>query len=172
MSTIRHAPVLMRDHVILRILEVADAPAWLAGEDDEQLKWFQMPAATVDDVVRAIERWRAGWTDDGRVLQWGIWVDDQLAGGVELRIRDDGRANVSYVVFPAFRRCGVATTSVELAVEWGIAHLPIAAVVAVIDVENIASRGVVEGAGFALDGPAEQWEHSETGTMVRYVRMP
>ena len=33
--------------VTLRVLEVADAAAWLAGEDDEQLRWFEMPAATL-----------------------------------------------------------------------------------------------------------------------------
>lgn len=114
MSTARLAPVLVRDHVTLHTLEVSDAAAWLAGEDDEQLKWFQMPPAAIDDVVLAI----------------------------------------------------------ELAVEWGVAHLPITGVVAVIDVENVASRGVVEAAGFDLDGRAEGWEHSERGTMVRHLRMP
>ena len=54
------------------------------------------------------------------VRQWGIWVDHALGGGVELRVREDGRANVSYVVFPAFRRRGHATAAVELAVAWGI----------------------------------------------------
>ena len=172
MSTTRCAPVLTRDGVTLRMLEVHDATAWLAGEDDEQLRWFQMPAAAIDDVVLAIERWRIGWIDNGPLRQWGIWVDRELAGGVELRIRDDGRANLSYVVFPAFRRRGLATAAVELVVEWGLAHLPIRGVVAVIDVENVASRGVVAGAGFAPDGAADPWEHTERGTMVRYMRMP
>ena len=31
--------------VKLRALQLSDAPAWLAGEDEEQLQWFQMPAA-------------------------------------------------------------------------------------------------------------------------------
>lgn len=30
---------------------------------------------------------------------WGIRVDDQLAGGVELRVREDGQADLSYLVF-------------------------------------------------------------------------
>jgi hypothetical protein len=37
--------VLTLDEVTLRMLEVSDAAEWLAGEDDEQLKWLQMPAA-------------------------------------------------------------------------------------------------------------------------------
>ena len=147
-------------------------PAWLAGEDAEQLRWFQMPAATLADVERAIERWSVGWRDDGPVRQWGIWVDHALVGGVELRVREDGRANVSYVVFPAFRRRGHATAAVELAVAWGITHLSVDGFVAIVDERNIASRGVAERAGFTLDGPAEPWEHTESGPMLRYVFSP
>jgi RimJ/RimL family protein N-acetyltransferase len=130
-----------------------------------------MPAATIDDVVRAIERWRAGWRDEGPVRQWGIWVRDgsALAGGVELRVRDDRRANLSYVVFPPHRRRGLATAAATLAARWGLEHLDTDAVVAIIDEHNIASRGVVTGAGFVLDGPAEPWEHTESGVMLRYV---
>ena len=132
--------------VNLRALQLSDAPAWLAGEDAEQLRWFQMPAARLADVERAIERWSAGWRDDGPVRQWGIWVDHALAGGVELRVREDSRANVSYVVFPAFRRRGHATAAVELAVAWGITHLSVDGFVAIVDERNIASRGVAERA--------------------------
>ena len=153
----------------LQVLELSDATAWLAGEDEEQLKWFQMPAASLQDVERAIEGWQAGWRDGGSIRHWGIWVDDALGGGVELRVREDGRANVSYVVFPAFRRHGYATAAVRSAAAWGLEHLPIDAVVAIVDERNIASRRVAENAGFTLDGSAEPWEHTESGVMLRYV---
>jgi RimJ/RimL family protein N-acetyltransferase len=155
--------------VNLRELELSDAPAWLAGEDEEQLRWFQMPAASLRDVERAIDRWRAGWRDDGPVRQWGIWVDESLAGGVEVRVREDGRANVSYVVFPPFRRQGHATAAVVLAVAWAAEHLAVEEFVAVIDERNLASREVAERAGFTLDGAAEPWEHAESGPMLRYM---
>lgn len=171
MTVARDAPTLNRDDVTLRALEVADAEAWLAGEDTEQLRWFEMPAASRADVVRAIERWRADWHDGGSMRQWGIWIDGGavLVGGVELRVRHDGRANLSYVVFPAFRRRGLASTAVALACEWGKAHLPIDAIVAIIDETNVASRGVVEANGFTLAGRAEPWEHNQSGVMLRYL---
>ena len=130
-----------------------------------------MPAATIDDVVRAIERWRAGWQDAGPVRQWGIWVEDGcvLAGGVELRVRDDRRANLSYVVFPPYRRLGVATAAVTVAARWGLEQLDIDAIVAIINEDNVASRGVVTAAGFVLDGRAERWEQTESGVMLRFV---
>ena len=51
--------------VTLRVLDFADAEMWLAGEDEEQLRWFEMPAASIDDVVRSIEGWRASWAQGG-----------------------------------------------------------------------------------------------------------
>ncbi|HMK13264.1 MAG TPA: RNA polymerase sigma factor, partial [Acidimicrobiales bacterium] len=80
------APVLTDGRVTLRVLALADAAAWLAGEDDEQLHRFQLPAANLADVERAIRRWQAGWSEGG-LHQWGVWVGGALAGGVELRVR-------------------------------------------------------------------------------------
>ncbi|HMK11637.1 MAG TPA: GNAT family N-acetyltransferase, partial [Acidimicrobiales bacterium] len=80
------------------------------------------------------------------------------------------RANLSYVVFPSSRRQGIASDAVELAVMWSCTSLPIDAVVAIIDETNEASRGVAERTGFTLDGPADPWEHAESGTMLRYLR--
>jgi RimJ/RimL family protein N-acetyltransferase len=106
------APVLTDDGVVLRVLEPSDAGAWKAGEDSEQIRWFEAPGpAPMANIRAAITRWRAGWEDGGAVRHWGIWVDDQLAGGVELKVRHDGRANVSYLVLPHARGRGVAARS-------------------------------------------------------------
>ena len=84
------APVLVDDGLELRPLVLGDAATWKAGEDEEQIRWFEAPGpAPIENVIAAIRRWRAGWADDGPVRHWGIWSDDQLVGGVELRMRDD-----------------------------------------------------------------------------------
>jgi RimJ/RimL family protein N-acetyltransferase len=167
------APVLLGDGFVLKALVLSDAEAWKAGEDPEQTKWFEAPGpAPMSNVRAAIRSWQAGWTEDGPIRQWGIWSHDQLAGGVELRVREDGRANVSYVVFPFWRRLGLAAAAVRLVAAWAFEILGVSAVVAVIDEENVASRGVADRAGFQLDGLAESWEHSESGVMLRYVLHP
>ena len=164
------APVLSGDGFVLKMLELSDAPAWKAGEDPEQIRWFEAPGpAPMENVVQAITRWRAGWDDDGPLRHWGIWVDGQLAGGVELRLREDGKANISYVVFPFARRQGVASKAARLAADWAFSGLAASAVVAVVDEANTASRRVAERAGFRLEGPAEPWEYGESGVMLRYV---
>jgi predicted acetyltransferase/RimJ/RimL family protein N-acetyltransferase len=172
-------PVIAGPDCVLRVLAVGDAADWYQGEDDEQRRWFDFPqgppaplAMAVAGVERCIESWRAAWREGGPQHHWGIWTDDgrRLAGGVEVRVRADRRANVSYIVFPHARRRGLATLAVRLAAEWAFNHLDIDGLVAVVDEKNVASRGVALAAGFVLEGPAEAWEYSESGFMLRYVR--
>ena len=171
-------PVLTGPDCILRVLKVADATDWYRGEDEEQRRWFEFPpgprppfATAVASVERCIESWRAAWRAGGPQHHWGIWTEDGrlLCGGVEVRVRADRRANVSYLVFPRARRRGLATLAVRLAAEWAFSHLDIDALVAVVDEKNVASKGVALAAGFALEGPAEAWEYSESGVMLRYA---
>jgi RimJ/RimL family protein N-acetyltransferase len=172
-------PVLTAPDCILRVLTVADAADWYRGEDEEQRRWFEFPpgprpplAIAVARMERCIESWRAAWREGGPQHHWGIWTEDGrlLSGGVELRVRVDRRANVSYIVFPHARRRGLATLAVRLAAEWAFSHLDIDGLVAVVDEKNVASMGVALAAGFTLEGPAEAWEYSESGVMLRYAQ--
>jgi RimJ/RimL family protein N-acetyltransferase len=163
------------DLVVLRVLDLADAAAWHAGEDEEQRRWFDFPApAPRANVDAAITGWRAAWADDGAQRHWGIRVrpDLELAGGVELTLVDDARARVSYVVFPAWRRRGLATRAVRLATAWALAELPVRAVIAVVDARNVASLGVIRAAGYAPDGRADPSEHTEPGPKLRFRYPP
>lgn len=163
-------PVLTGERCTLSVVSLEDAATWKAGEDEEQRRWFEFPApAPMGNVVEAIRHWREQWAADGPVRQWGIWSNGQLAGGVELRDRGDRRANLSYVVFPPFRRRGLATEAISLATAWGFGNLPVDATVAIIDERNTASRSTAERSGFILDGPAEAWEYDESGPCLRYV---
>src|SRR5205085_9595886 len=100
----------------------------------EQIRWFEAPGpAPIENIKNAIGRWRAGWQEDGPIRHWGIWVGDQLAGGVELRVREDSRANVSYVVFPPARRKGLASNAIRVATEWAFVELPVSAAVAIVN---------------------------------------
>ena len=163
-------PELRDELVTLRVLTLDDAGAWKAGEDDEQRRWFEMPGpAPMANVIRAIEQWRSGWAEDGDVRHWGVWREEELAGGVEIRARQDARANVSYIVFPSWRRQGVASRAVRLASTWAFANLGVDAVVAVVHPDNLASQGVAMAAGFIDDGWADDWEYGETGPMRRYL---
>ncbi len=166
------APVLVGEQCVLSGLEERDAPAWHAGEDAEQLRWFDLRPAELADVRAAIARWRAGWADDGPLRQWGIRWREQLAGGVELRVHAGRWANISYVVFPTFRRRGLATEATILATEWALANLPVDEVAGLVDADNQASRGVLMAAGFTDLGWAAPADYGESGPLRRYVRRP
>jgi RimJ/RimL family protein N-acetyltransferase len=163
-------PRLSDGVVVLRVLRPDDVAAWKAGEDAEQIRWFEATGpAPLENISVAIGAWRGSWRDDGDVRHWGIEFHDELAGGVELRKRHDGRCSISYVVFPTARRQAVATRAVRLASQWAFDRFAATAVAAIIDENNNASRAVAVSAGFVPDGLAEPWEHSESGVMLRYL---
>lgn len=166
-------PTLEDGVVRLRPLTPSDAATWHAGEDDEVRRWFQFPRpSTRADVDKAIEAWTRSWSEDGPIHNFGIVAIDsgELIGGVEVRDRGEGKAYLSYQVFPAHRRRGLATRAVRLAAEHALVTMGAKQAVIITDEGNVASRGVAEAAGFRHDGAADPWEHIEIGTMVRYVR--
>jgi RimJ/RimL family protein N-acetyltransferase len=158
--------------VRLRPLRASDAEAWLAGEDDETRRWFQFPRpSTRADVDEAIDGWARSWREGGPVRCFGAWAihGDTLVGGVELRHRADA-VYVSYQVFAPYRRRGYATRAVRMAVIHAELALPVERMVIITDASNTASQGVALATGFRLDGPAEPYEHTEIGEMLRFVR--
>jgi RimJ/RimL family protein N-acetyltransferase len=151
--------------IVLRVLTLDDADEWLAGEDDEQIRWFEFPRpAGREDVVNAIERWRASWTSSGPVRHWAVCErgTDAIAGGVEVRDLGDDVVNLSYVVFPAFRRRGFATSASRLALAY--AERELGAKTAVIQVleDNVASHAVARRLGATRRGSTA----SETGGIL------
>ncbi|MCC6237522.1 MAG: GNAT family N-acetyltransferase [Dehalococcoidia bacterium] len=153
-------------------MTLADASEHLAGEDEAQRRWFEAPRpSTLQDVVAFIERCQESWRAGGPVRSFAMRdaASDALAGNVELRDRGDARANLPYTVFPAFRGRGYASRAVRLVSAYAREALPVQALVAVIDELNVASLRVAESTGFRLEGLADDWEHSNSGPMLRYV---
>jgi RimJ/RimL family protein N-acetyltransferase len=114
-------PELLGESIRLRPLVLGEAEEWLAGEDDEQIRWFEAPApSTLSDVTRAIGEWQSSWRDLGPVRHWGIRpLDaDTLFGGVELRELGDAVVNLSYLVFPPYRRAGIAVSASKVALRY------------------------------------------------------
>lgn len=142
--------VLNDEVVLLRPLSLADVDEWMAGEDDEQIRWFEFPGpASRANVVSAVENWMASWSVGGPVRHWGVSerTSGTIVGGVEVRDLGGGEVNLSYVVFPAFRGRGIATRAATLAL--GYAANEMGAETAIVKVleGNRASFGVVRRLG-------------------------
>ena len=143
-------PVLRADGIVLRPLTLDDAPEHLAGQDDMEIAAFEFPRASViDDVVAAITRWQDSWAHRGPVRNFGIWDDASgaLVGNVELRRVNEGVVNLSYMVFPDFRRQGIATGAARVALAYAAAEMAAkTATIKVLD-WNEASLAVARAVG-------------------------
>lgn len=129
----------------LRPLTLADADEWLAGEDDEAVRWFESPRrSTRADVVRAIADWSESWRAGGPVRNWAICdtATAAIVGGVELRQIDAGDVNLSYLVFARWRRRGIATRAAELALDYAAAVMHASRAVIRVLEGNVASLAV------------------------------
>jgi RimJ/RimL family protein N-acetyltransferase len=143
--------VIVEDDVVrLRPLTLDDVDEWMAGEDAEQIRWFEFPGpAPRANVVAAIESWIQSWRSRGPVRQWAVCdaMNGDILGGVELRDLGGGDVNLSYVVFPPARRRGIAVRAAHLALTYAADEMHARAVVIKVLEGNTASIGVARRVG-------------------------
>lgn len=157
---------------------LADADAHLAGEDEEQARRFGWyPArSTPETVRRAIVRWQREWATGSPTRVFAIREPEtgELAGGCEVRVRDNGLAEMSYWVFPPFRGRRYASRAVILACDWAFAELGVERMEIYVEPDNAASRSVALLAGFTEEGllRARGRFGDERRDLVLYSRLP
>ncbi len=78
---------------------------------------------------------------------------------------EEGAVEVGYSVLPPFEGRGYATEMVAGLVTWALAQSEVRRVVAEVDAVNVASRRVLEKAGFEPIGPGRETGH------LRYERV-
>lgn len=147
--TIRLQPVVLEE-----------AEEWLAGDDEEQVRWFEAPGpSTLSNVVRAIREWQTSWKELGGIRQWGIrpLESDTLLGGVDLRSLDNAEVNLAYTVFPSYRRQGMAVEASRLAIDYARREMGAKRVIVKVLQGNDASLAVARrlGAVPAGTGPSD-----------------
>ena len=143
-------PIVSGGGLVLRPLAPGDAAEHLAGQDAAQVAAFEFPRwSTITDVSAAIERWRASWAAGGPTRNFGVWdaASGALAGNVEVTTVGYRLVNLSYTVFPAWRRRGVATRASRLALGYGAGALGATRATIGALVENEASLGVIRALG-------------------------
>jgi RimJ/RimL family protein N-acetyltransferase len=142
---------LRDDGIVLRPLRIEDAPAHHAGEDEEQIRGFGFPGpAPLGTVIAAIERWQQAWQAGGPERNFGIWLPDgaTLIGNVEIRqLEESGLVNLSYLVFPPWRRRGIATRAARLALHHAASVLGADRARIVVLETNVASINVARALG-------------------------
>jgi RimJ/RimL family protein N-acetyltransferase len=172
------APRLSDGVIVLDRHTLADADAHLAGEDEEQARRFGWyPARSTPEGVRgAIEKWQRQWASRSATRVFAIRERQTgaLAGGCEVRLRDNRIAEMSYWVFPPFRGRGYAGRAIGLACEWAFGELGVERMEIYVEPDNAASRGAARRAGFTEEGllRARGQFGGERRDLVLYSRLP
>jgi RimJ/RimL family protein N-acetyltransferase len=149
------------DRLVLVPQTLAMARAVLAGEDPGVPLAEGYPHAdTADGMRMAVEHgsdhdcgWFVTLLEDGRVIgDCGTagWTDDQ------------GQVEIGYGLAAPFRGRGYGTEAVRVLADWVAAQPEVSAVVADVEVGNMASRRLLERLGFSLVG--------ETGGNWQFAR--
>ena len=160
--------VLSDGEIVLRPLQREDAEAHKAGEDDEQIRAFEFPGpATIQNVISAIESWQESWAAGGPVRNFCVWLagNDTLVCKFEVTYEVDARVNLSYLVFPPWRRRGIATRAARLALDYAATEMGATTANIVMLASNPASRGVARALGAVRVG---QERSAAGGTFVVY----
>jgi O-acetyl-ADP-ribose deacetylase (regulator of RNase III)/predicted acetyltransferase len=108
---------------------------------------------------------------EGSAFPWVIErkEDERLLGMIDLRLSGP-RADVGYVLARAHWGRGYMVEAVRTLVQWSMAQAGIHRLGALCDVENTASRRVLEKAGLTLEGTLRRWGyHSGAGRAPRDV---
>ena len=159
------------ESVQLQELGISDATALFNLVDADRNHFVPFGSAfpdevySVNDAMTNIARPHLGR------IRFGIWDDGQIRGETDLMYRATGLAEVGYWIGGEHTRKRYATRSQQLLASWAFEAGRVNLLYANIDVNNVASRGVVESAGFVQVelSPEEQLDDTDEN-IVQYVR--
>ena len=148
-------PILDMEGFCLRRIQLDDAIEWARFEMLPEVgRYTSFTVRSSADLVPLIER--DGAPGPGGLLNFAVWeaAGSQLAGvvGFHSISKLNLSAEVSYSIHPRFWGKGLATASVQAAVRWGFASRSWSRVQGTSLPENVASRRVLDKAGFSYEG--------------------
>jgi|ERR1043166_2622818 RimJ/RimL family protein N-acetyltransferase len=164
-------PKLMDGVIFLRPQTAKDAADHLAGEDEEMAKWVSGGRGTPATVETFIRNNQESWRNGGPRRSFGVFdcASHRLIGFIEVnlaRVVSAGEVNISYGIFPQWRRKGLALRAIDLMGEYLRTATNASKMVLRIVPANTASLKLAEKAGFTFQGVFDEPE----GRMARYVR--
>lgn len=148
------------ERLVLRAPTLNDAAAIFEryGQDPAVTRYLTWRPHESTERTRAFLRRCNAVRQSGDAFPWVLTLkdEDSAVGMVELRPMQH-RAEVGYVLArPCWNR-GYMTEALRAIVVWALAQPELYRVWAVCDVENLASAGVLEKAGFQREGILRRW---------------
>ncbi|HEY2117327.1 MAG TPA: GNAT family protein [Candidatus Angelobacter sp.] len=166
-----NTPGLTDGVIFLRPQSAEDAADHLAGEDEEMAKWLSGGRSTLSGVEAFIRNNQESWRNGGPRRAFGVFdcASNRLIGFIEVnlaRLANPDEVNVSYGIFPQWRRKGLALRAIDLMDQYLRTATEARQIVLRIFPANTASLKLAEKAGFTFHGLFDEPE----GRMARYVR--
>jgi RimJ/RimL family protein N-acetyltransferase len=162
-----HVPRLTDGVVVLDAYTDNDLDVHVAGEDEEHARRFgwHPKRSTRENVRSAFARWTQDWELGGPSRTFAVRASKsgELVGGVQLRVRNEQVAEISYWTYPAHRERGFAARATRLACTFAFADLGVQRIEAYVEPNNCPSRRVVEAAGFLEGGLMPDHELTQGG---------
>lgn len=151
---------LNTERLRLRRLRASDAAlvfeTW--AQDAEVTRFLTWPPHTsIEESMAHAERCERAW-ESGESYTWVIEERGTGAPIGSIAAHPAGhRIALGYLLAPGARGRGYMTEAVRALAAWWLAQPGVFRVWAICDVENRASAGVLERAGFTLEGRLRRW---------------
>ena len=147
-------PTLTDGQVTLRPWRDSDIDQARLAHDEEMAHRFGFPVVIPPRAAQAaaIGRWRELYADGRRVVNFLIEYRGQAAGTVEVRDRGDRVGELSWAVFSAYRRRGIATHAVRMLVTYAFDELGMERLEAYVEPDNLGSIRVASRTGLRHEG--------------------
>lgn len=155
------APEIIRtDRLVLRKPRLTDAEAIFEGyaRDPEAVRYLTFTPYAEVEPLREFIRGRLEAWEGGQDLSWVLTFPeaDRCVGMIGLRLHGC-RADIGYVLARAYWGRGLMPEAARAVVDWALARPEIFRVWAVCDVDNPASRRVMEKIGMTCEGILHRW---------------
>jgi len=146
-------PILETERLILRQLEVRDAPEMLIYRSDEDvMRYIPRPRATSEQDAVDLINWINSFTEKNEAINWGITLKgkDQVLGSIGfVRMnKENHRAELGYLLGKAYQRQGIMHEAIQCVVRYGFDRIKLHSIEAIVDPRNTASIGVLEKSNF------------------------
>lgn len=148
-------PVLRTDRLVLRSLQPSDIPALYEWMPDKSMYkyWGKNPGKTDKDPSLLFEHPDKA----GKSFHWGIEYEEKVVGELWIYlIEGDRMAKTAFRVAPFCQGLGIATETVNAAVDFCFSKTELKRIWTDVDVRNAASIRVLEKAGFKREGLIRQ----------------
>lgn len=140
----------------IREMRREDAGAMVAAcRDPESRRWLPLPDPYTEDsyfewMAQSAQRAEAGTGLELRIVD----AEDRPIGGIGLKelARDEGYAEVGYLLCPEARGRGAMVRALRLLRDWAVGEFGVKRMEALIHGDNVASQRVAQAAGFAATG--------------------